>query len=501
MIKRYEYPRVSPESVGIPSEAIWRMIEMLEQVTEMHGIMVMRHGKVCAEGWWDPYGPGVRHGLQSLTKTYAATAVGIAYTEGKLRLDERITDIFAEYLPETVSDNLKKMTIYDVLTMSCGMEYCTLGGKDWIKKFFSTPVVHAPGTKFYYNTAGSSMLGEIIMKKTGYSLHTYLREKLFLKLGIDDKNIEWIRTPDGHEVGGGGMLATTEDNLRLMDLYLRGGIWQGERILSEDFVEMATTKRIETEEAQQNGPLAIDHNLGYGFQIWMCQPKGAYRSDGAFGQYSIVFPDLDMIISLNETGEKTDDGTQKPLDMIYETLLPHIRNKPLDENEKAYRKLRQRLRTLSLEHPVYQPYSSLKELISGVKYMQEKGRVFFYHSDYCCLSGKDITSGITELSFAFGTNECVIHYTEGQEEKVITAAMDGTRRLNILENRNSVFHKLYANAYWKEENTLCLQCRWIESCYEHTLFFRFTDPIVVITAEDNALLGTNTPGEARFVRV
>ena len=81
---RKEYERVSPESVGIPSAAIWEMVEELEKITEMHGIMVMRHGKICAEGWWSPYGPGVPHGLQSLTKTYAATAIGIADRKGSL---------------------------------------------------------------------------------------------------------------------------------------------------------------------------------------------------------------------------------------------------------------------------------------------------------------------------------------------------------------------------------------------------------------------------------
>ena len=226
-MNRREYERVSPESVGIPSAAIWEMVEELEKVTEMHGIIVQRHGKICAEGWWSPYGPGVHHGLQSLTKTYAATAIGLAYTEGLLKLDEKLVDLFPEYLPDEISDNLAKLSIYDVLIMGNGMETCTLGGTDWIRTYFATPVEHEPGTAFFYNTAGSSMLGEIIKVKTGKSLHAYLCEKLFDKLGIDKRNISWIRTPDGSEVGGGGMLATTEDNLRLMDLYRQGGVWEG----------------------------------------------------------------------------------------------------------------------------------------------------------------------------------------------------------------------------------------------------------------------------------
>ena len=97
---RKEFERVTPESVGLNGQDILRYIEDLEHsTTEMHGLMIMRHGKVCAEGWWAPYGPNLRHGLQSHTKTYAATAVGIAYTQGILKLDERLIDIFPEESP------------------------------------------------------------------------------------------------------------------------------------------------------------------------------------------------------------------------------------------------------------------------------------------------------------------------------------------------------------------------------------------------------------------
>ena len=86
---RKEFERTTPESVGIKSQDILHYIDTLEHsTTEMHGLMIMRHGKICTEGWWAPYAPNLRHGLQSHTKTYAATAVGIAYTQGILKLDE-----------------------------------------------------------------------------------------------------------------------------------------------------------------------------------------------------------------------------------------------------------------------------------------------------------------------------------------------------------------------------------------------------------------------------
>ena len=96
---RKPFEACSPEEVGIRSEDILSYIEALEaSQTEMHGLMIMRHGKLSAQGWWAPFGPTVRHGLQSHTKTYAATAVGIAYTEGLLKLTDCLASTFGEHL-------------------------------------------------------------------------------------------------------------------------------------------------------------------------------------------------------------------------------------------------------------------------------------------------------------------------------------------------------------------------------------------------------------------
>lgn len=497
---RKEYERVSPESVGIPSSAVWEMVDALEKVTEMHGLMVMRHGKVCAEGWWSPYGPGVRHGLQSLTKTYTATAVGIAYTEGKLRFNERLVDLFPEYLPLNVSENLKKLTIYDLLIMSTGMETEKLGGPDWIRQFFSTTVAHEPGTTYYYNTAGSCILGEVVRVKTGMSLHEYLCEKLFCKLGIDEDNIAWLRCQDGHELGGGGMLATTEDNLRLMELYLNGGVWESERLLAEDFVQMATTKQIDTYNAMTNGPLATDHLLGYGFQMWICQPEGAFRSDGAFGQYGIVFPKQDMIVMLNESGAQDDNGTQRPLDMIYNTLLKALSDESLPENPEAWTWLRHRLRHLAIERPEFHPDSPMAGRLSGKWFKVQSGSVFLTPDRISAITGKDQKSDITAFKFDFGVNECTMTYFCSDEQKTLAVAMDGTRRLNELFSLETAFHKCYASAYWAESNQLRLVCRWIESAYEHRLTFLFHGTGAEISCDDLVLFAPNDQTAAHAIR-
>lgn len=187
---RKEFERTTPEEVGLRSSDILKYIDDLEHSeTEMHGLMIMKDGKICAEGWWSPYAPNLRHGLQSHTKTYAATAVGLAYTEGILKLNERLIDIFPEESPKEPSENLRKLTIRDVLCMGCGMDTMPLDSDHWIRDFLHTPVNHVPGTTYMYNSVGSSMLGAIVRKKTGLGLHDYLTPRLFNKIGIDPENL------------------------------------------------------------------------------------------------------------------------------------------------------------------------------------------------------------------------------------------------------------------------------------------------------------------------
>ena len=298
---RKEFEKVTPESVGIPSGAVMELLDELESgFTEPHGLMIMRHGKLCAQGWWAPYAPGIVHGQQSHTKTYAATAVGIAYTEGILSLEEKIIDIFPEEAPQAPSENLQKLRVKDVLCMGCGMKKMPEPSVHWIRDFLAVPVEDEPGTTYMYNSVGSTLLGAIVRKKTGLGLHDYLKPRLFDKIGIDAERLCWAHMPDGMEVGGGGLFATTEDNLRLMKLYADGGVWDGERILSEEYVKLAVSLQNESATESEVNPEAYDNFVGYGYQIWMCRPEGVYRADGAMGQFTIVDPGRDLILAITE---------------------------------------------------------------------------------------------------------------------------------------------------------------------------------------------------------
>lgn len=491
---RTEFERVTPESVGIKSSDIEALLDRLEgSHTEMHGIMVMRSGKVCAEGWWQPYTAGLRHGLQSLSKTWAATAVGIAFTEGLLKLEDRIIDIFPEDAPEEPDEKLKHLKVRDVLCMGCGMERMPAPTENWIRDFLHIPVVHEPGTVFMYNSMGSTLLGAIVRKLTGQGLQEYLKPRLYDKIGVDADNLRWYRLPDGMEVGGGGLFATTEDNLRLMKLYLNGGVWEGERILSEEYVRLATSVQNESASEAKVNPPATDNFLGYGFQIWMCKPKGVYRADGAMGQFSICCPAQDMIISVNETAIGAE-GIQMTLDYIWEFVNrvdPNVTVMP--ENPEASDGLARRMRRLCTANPVWTPYRKKLERYNGLRYRIQEGTACFDTIMVRELVGGTASGGIEWFSFHFDKSGVVMTFEQDGQEYTLRIAIDGSREKNRLELAGNVEELVLASGGFYENDTFKVTVKWPETCFTKEIAFAFTESSVTLESRTYPF-STTIPG-------
>ena len=183
-----------------------------------------------------------------------------------------------------------------------------------------------------------------------------IRSRLFDIIGIDSEHLTCFNAPDGCAFGAGGIHCTTEDTLRLMKLYANGGVWDGVRILSEDYVKAATSAQISTEH-MKNGPSdrMSDNWFGYGYQMWMSHIDGIYRAEGANGQYGIVDPNRDFIIACTQASldYPVSQGT---LDRFWEFLGeidPAVNVLP--ENSPAASTLRRKLAGLSIEPPPYAP--------------------------------------------------------------------------------------------------------------------------------------------------
>ncbi len=286
-------PRSTPEREGMSAAAMERLFREFSAqpaTLGLHACMVLRHGRVIAEGYWAPYRADVPHMLFSMSKSVVGTAVGIALDEGILSLDERVVDVFSDIVTPAMQKQHKTLTVRHLLTMSSGNRFNEVGSvldDSWLRMFLESVPKFEPGTAFEYNSLNTYVLAAILRHKTGMTLTEYLTPRLYRPLGIT--RYDWEVCPQSVEKGGWGLSLTLEDCAKLGQLYLNKGEWNGKRIVSREWVEMATSKQIETPNGESKD--------GYGFQIWM-NGRDAYQFNGAFGQYVIVLPALDAVVAI-----------------------------------------------------------------------------------------------------------------------------------------------------------------------------------------------------------
>lgn len=339
-------PRSTPEAQGISSEAVREFVDAVDRINTLHSFMLVRHGKVIGEGWWKPEAPDKPHVLHSLSKSFNSTAIGLAIEDGKLSLNDPVLKFFPNDAPAEPSDNLKAMTVRDLLTMTCGhdTEPKASGGAPSVKQFLAHPVPHKPGTHFQYNTMGSYTLSAILTRVTGQTTLDYLKPRLFEPLGIE--NPQWDSSPEGYSLGGYGLKLCTEDIAKFGQLYLLKGRWNGKQLIPEKWVEQATSKQVPNDQ-EGHAKMGIDWRQGYGFQFWRCT-HNAFRGDGAAGQLCVVIPEKEAVVAITaDTGAFQDE-----MNAIWEHLYPAFQSAPLPENPESVAKLKKRVSSLEA-HPAH----------------------------------------------------------------------------------------------------------------------------------------------------
>jgi len=492
-------PRCAPEEVGISSRQVAACIRALNHdLTTMNGFMAARHGKVFAECWWSPYRAELVHSNHSFGKSYTATAIGFAMQEGKLHLDERMADVFAEEIAErnlTLDERTRRITIRHVLTMTNGMAHHPDMTGDWIGNYFATPMAHEPGTRFAYNSSGSCMLGAIIRKRTGQNMKDYLTPRLFDKIGIDADRFVWCKFPNGID-GEPGTFATTEDNLRLAQLYCNGGTWNGEQILSEAFVKDALSVQVENPFA----PEQKDGRCGYGYQLWACSIPGVFRFDGGQGQYGIIWPEKELVISLHE-GAFAPLGPQKTLDVLYAHLLLKLQDEPLPPAADDLAALRALEKAQRL--PAGEVGNTLPDAGWNGAYTMQTGTFDPWFAV--------APPGVGDLFAAFRTPERD-HPIHGFSLRVtsslvtlsldtgaeILASLDGSLTERFVASPFPALGSYATTARLMEEDTLELRIRWLNGWFETILLFAQSKGGLAVTTKklrlneaDNYLIDTS----------
>jgi hypothetical protein len=428
------FKQASPEAVGIPSFALIRMIGKLKQFNSLNSIMILRHGKCCAEGWWTPYAPEIPHTLFSLSKSFTSLAVGFAQQEGKLSIHDRLTTHLPEYDSVIRDGRMHDITLRHLLIMASGHDSCACPQMfaeptgDWARGFLSSQLTYLPGERFIYNSAATYMLSVIVRKVTGMNVREYLLPRLFEPLSI--KPGIWENCPHGINVGGWGLYLTTEDIAKFAQFLLQNGSWNGKQLISSDFLHDAVSQEIDTAACSD-----ADWKQGYGYQFWLS--RHGFRADGAAGQLALVIPEADMAIAITSGIDRVQDL----LTVIWE-LLPELSDTVLPEQPEEQKKLVKLLSTL--EMPIAP--NARKE------WKTQKQEWMF----------EDNSAKIIGVSLEIGTDSCRLTFRKQHGEETLLAGFGFRCNDNVLQLNDHLPRRVSASAGWTKEGALELHL----CCYE-----------------------------------
>jgi CubicO group peptidase (beta-lactamase class C family) len=469
---------VSPEQHGVPSRAILAFVDAVErEVDHLHGFVLMRHGAVVAEGYWQPYRAGQPHMQFSLAKSFTSTAIGLLVGEGRLSVDDGVLDLFPDPAPAMPSGNLRAMRVRHLLTMTTGHDAnlaraFRLAGPDWTRRFLAQPVEHPPGTRFVYNDAASYMLSALVRRVTGQQLTEYLRPRLLEPLGIE--HLSWRQSPEGIEYGGWDMSATTAEVARFGQLYLQGGVWRGQQIVPAAWVAAAIARHV------ASSGLGPEWEQGYGYHFWRCT-HGAYRADGAFGQLCVVMPAQGAVLAMNAGASMGSYG--RLMELAWQHLLPAMHGRPLPADDVAATALADRLAGLRLPTVAGARSSPLAAGLSGRTYAVGENPdgiesvAFDFHGDRCALT----------IRHRYGEQRVCCGY--GRWERGEGAAMAGPASFTGIPDGGTARTTVAASGAWIDDRSYAAQLWWDQTAYGRRLTSQFHGDRITIEQEQNVSFG------------
>lgn len=283
-----------------------KFLQLIKTIEENHwtvyGLQIRKDGKLLQE-----YGDTkvTRHPIYSATKSFVSTAAGLAVQEGKFSVKESIYEYLKSEVPAYATkaqiDTLKKLTIERLMTMSVKGYPFRMESEDWLTEALLCPLTDAETPEFNYSNIPAYLVGVALEKAVGEHLARFLTPRLFEPLGI--VNPVYGTCPAGHFYGASQMELTVEELGRLGLFYLKKGVWNGTRILTEEWIREATSVKTPCREG------------GYGYFIW--KYKDGFRITGKWGQRCFVFPDTGITATyLSDMQQQSEDLTAAVMECI-----------------------------------------------------------------------------------------------------------------------------------------------------------------------------------------
>lgn len=332
-------PRELPEREGIPSRHIAAFLNTLAQdpTLRMHSILVVRNGKLLCEAAFGPQLPELPRMTFSACKSITALAIGLLMDDGLLSPKDRLVDLFSQDVGPVAKRLMKDLTLEHLLSMQSGNQFneaSSMTDTDWIHGFLASPGLGDPTGKFQYNSLNTYMLAALVTRLTGKSLSTFLSERLFSAMGIED--FYWETCPAGIEKGGWGLYMRAEDLAKLGQLVLDHGYWNGKQLISKAFLDQATQPHVTVPEDYG------DYN--YGWQMWVGREERTVLFNGMLGQNVLCFRDSGVVIVSHAGNSETFQQSNyfKHVSHYFGGTFPMT----LPRSPQSERELRRTLQTL-----------------------------------------------------------------------------------------------------------------------------------------------------------
>lgn len=293
------YPNA--EINGLDDRLLYNAVELAEQDSGILSLIVYRNDEIILEEYFGKGGADSLHKVKSVTKSVTSILVGMAIDKGYITsLDERVEDYLSEYLSEEDSV-VASLTIRQLLTMSGGFSWNELTDPEWIywndwvrsddhfMYALHVPIIHEPGTQFTYCTTGCQIISGLFTEATGYSLKAFAEEFLFSALSIVGDR-PWGADHHDFNYGGVTLQLKAMDMLKIGQLYLNGGTYNGQQVVSEEWVASSSSAQI--------GHKVMHHSNHYGYYWWIGEKDGVqyYFANGFGGQFIFVFPELELLV-------------------------------------------------------------------------------------------------------------------------------------------------------------------------------------------------------------
>ncbi|MCD7863458.1 MAG: beta-lactamase family protein [Lachnospiraceae bacterium] len=408
----FELPVSSPESVGIDSEQIERMIRRLQaNQIPMHSILLMRHGQLVYEGYYKPYTKEKLHRMFSISKSMVSLGIGYLITRGVLHLDDKIVDYFPEKCPAHVHPYLQEMTLHNMLEMRTCYSQTTYKlnlTTDWVESFFIAEPDHPAGTIFHYDTSSPHVLCALVEKLAGVPFWDFMKSMVFHGLDISEDSY-MLTDPNGVSMGGSGLMCTSMDLMKIGYFLSCKGTIFGETRVSERYIDLAMSLISPT---IMKAPLPSEA-CGYGMQFWKTERNGTVCY-GMGGQLLIMQPEADLICVTTADTQGYNGGNQFIYNAFYEEILDRLSEESLkDMPDTAQRQasLKDLTQTLAIA-PVAGRYAvPMQHQINGKIYEIEENAIdvsklsVSFDEDGGCLYLKT-ADDTWEIPFGFG--ECQV---------------------------------------------------------------------------------------------